>query len=135
MSFSLVEKPPLKPYMGELVGNKFKLTVSTGRRKGQLPVIKGQISDDGKGYTIIKIAVRPSVHSIIFGCIWFGGIGAACLFILAGLIFNFGQVKFSPGSGLLFLMFFLVGGIVVASFNHACKTYRNFFTKLLAAKG
>lgn len=109
---SVFMQPRSKPYEGELHGNRFSIRKIISYRNSFLPEIEGNIWY-AENKTSIHVRMRLNPFSMVFMCIWMGGVFLAfIIMIVASLVaweFNIGI--------LLTLMMFLMGyGLTLGAF-------------------
>jgi hypothetical protein len=80
-----------KPYEGEIIGNRFRISRITNYRNSFLPVIEGEVFRSS-GKTQIHIKMKPVQFIIIFISLWLGIVGLACVRMLFTALLNIRQI-------------------------------------------
>jgi hypothetical protein len=98
--------PKDKYFVGMCSITQFKINRSIQYRNSFLPMIEGRII---RGNDITKIDVSMSFHPLvlIFGFVWFSGIGLRCFLAILILL---DVIKEGQNKQLLFVPFLLLGG-------------------------
>ena len=98
------------PYEGGIKGNTFNINRIIGYRNSFLPMIAGNITQEGEGSKIeVKLKMHPFVQ--IFMIVWFIPVIFICLAVIASPFFS---SEFEPTSLLIFL--FPIFGIALLYF-------------------
>jgi len=84
---------PHAPFQGKISQNGFKITRIIHYRNSFLPVISGKFLSCFSG---TKVEINMGLHPIViaFMCVWFGGVGVACIAFPVSVFY--GKTSMSP---------------------------------------
>jgi hypothetical protein len=117
------------PYEGVVEGNTFNINRIIGYRNSFLPMINGNIIQDGEGSKIeVKLKMHPFV--LVFMVVWFISVIFICLAVIASLFFS---NEFEPKSLLVFLFPIFGIALLYVGFTPEKKKIGTFLEQLFQA--
>lgn len=119
-----------KPYEGRIRKNTFSINRIIAYRNSFLPTIKGIIKEDANG-TKVNVKIRLHEVAMVFMFIWFGGVGIALLFFLAGM---FNDQNFEPLILIPFLMLIFGYVLVTGGFKYESIKSKKYLAQLFEAE-
>lgn len=117
-----------KPYIGQILFNKFDIRRVIQYRNSFLPQISGEVFEENNGCTI-KVKMEIVNYIKIFIAVWMGIVSIACIIMTLMLLSGKFHISFL-GPYLMFLFGFF---LVKIPFNFECKRSKTDLAMILKA--